>query len=165
MAVTPQLFRDIMACFPSGVAIVTAHEAGGRPRGLTLSAFCPVSLEPPLVLVCVDRTSNTLPALQASGGFTVNFLAGGRDHLAVLYASKAEEKFEGISWRRPELAQGGPVLHRDSAAYAVCVTRQAIEAGDHWVFVGEVCEGEVLEERLPLVYHRRAFIDLEDPSG
>ena len=163
MAVTPQLFRDIMASFPSGVAIVTAHETGGRPRGLTLSAFCPVSLEPPLVLVCIDRTSNTLPALQASGGFTVNFLAGGRDHLAVLYASKAEEKFEGIAWRRPQLAEGGPVLHEDSAAYAVCVTRQAIEAGDHWVFIGEVREGEVLEDRLPLVYHRRAFIDLEEP--
>ena len=163
MAVTPQLFRDIMACFPTGVAIVTAHEAGGRPRGLTLSAFCPVSLEPPLVLVCIDRESNTLPALQASGGFTVNFLAGGRDHLAVLYASKAEAKFEGIAWSRPELPEGGPILHEDSAAYAVCVTRQAIEAGDHWVFIGEVRDGAVVEGRLPLVYHRRAYIDLAEP--
>ena len=133
-----QLFRDIMACFPTGVAIVTAHEAGEKPRGLTLSAFCPVSLEPPLVLVCVDRSSNTLPALLESGGFTVNFLAGGRDHLAVLYASKTEEKFDGITWRRPALPEGGPVLHEDSAAFAVCATRQAIEAGDHWVFIGEV---------------------------
>src|SRR5215472_10756173 len=106
VAVSVQLYREIMACFPSGVAIVTAHEAGTRPRGLTLSAFCAVSLDPPLVLVCIDKSSNTLPALQASGGFTVNFLAGGREHLAVLYASKAEEKFEGIAWRRPELAEG-----------------------------------------------------------
>jgi flavin reductase (DIM6/NTAB) family NADH-FMN oxidoreductase RutF len=162
VAVTPQLYREIMACFPSGVAIVTAHEAGDRPRGLTLSAFCAVSLDPPLVLVCVDRSSNTLPALQASGGFTVNFLAGGREHLAVLYASKAEEKFDGIAWRRPHVREGGPILHEDSAAYAVCVTRQAIEAGDHWVFIGEVCDGAVIEGRLPLVYHRRAFIDLRD---
>ena len=141
MAVTPQLYRDIMACFPSGVAIVTASEADGKPRGLTLSAFCAVSLSPPLVLVCVDKTSNTLPALQAAGGFTVNFLAGGRDHLAVLYASKAEEKFEGIPWRPPDQREGGPILHEDSAAYAVCITRQAIEAGDHWVFIGEVHAG------------------------
>ncbi len=162
MSVTPQLYREIMACFPTGVAIVTAHESGSRPRGLTLSAFCAVSLDPPLVLVCIDRSSNTLPAMQASGGFTVNFLAGGREHLAVLYASKAEEKFEGIAWSRPDIAEGGPILHEDSAAYAVCVTRQAIEAGDHWVFIGEVCDGAVVDGRLPLVYHRRAFIDLAD---
>jgi flavin reductase (DIM6/NTAB) family NADH-FMN oxidoreductase RutF len=160
--VTPQLYREIMACFPTGVAVVTAHEAGGRPRGLTLSAFCAVSLDPPLVLVCVDKSSNTLPALQASGGFTVNFLAGGREHLAVLYASKTEAKFEGIAWRPPQLQEGGPILHLDCAAYAVCMTRQAVEAGDHWVFIGEVREGAVIEGRLPLVYHRRSFIDLVD---
>ena len=164
MSVTPQLYREIMACFPTGVAIVTAHEAGHRPRGLTLSAFCAVSLDPPLVLVCVDKSSNTLPALQESGGFTVNFLAGGREHLAVLYASKAEEKFEGIAWRRPDLPEGGPILHQDSAAYAVCVTCQAIEAGDHCVFIGDVRDGAVVDGRLPLVYHRRAFIDLTDPG-
>ncbi len=165
MALTAELYRDIMACFPSGVAIVTAREADGKPRGLTLSAFCAVSLDPPLVLVCVDKTSHTLPALQAAGGFTVNFLAGGREHLAVLYASKAEEKFEGISWRPPDLPEGGPVLQDDCAAYAVCWTRQAIEAGDHWVFIGEVREGSVIEGRLPLVYHRRGFVDLVEPDS
>jgi flavin reductase (DIM6/NTAB) family NADH-FMN oxidoreductase RutF len=165
VSVTPQLYRDIMACFPSGVAVVTAHEAGDRPRGLTVSAFCAVSLDPPLVLVCVDRSSNTLPALQAAGGFTVNFLAGGREHLAVLYASKADEKFHGLAWRPAELPEGGPILHEDSAAYAVCTTRQAIEAGDHWVFIGEVRDGAVIENRLPLVYHRREFIDLADTGS
>jgi flavin reductase (DIM6/NTAB) family NADH-FMN oxidoreductase RutF len=160
VVIASQLFREIMARFPTGVAIVTAHEAGTRPRGLTVSAFCPVSLEPPLVLVCIDRLSNTLPALKESGGFTVNFLAGGREHLAVLYASKSNEKFGSIAWRRPELPEGGPILHEDAAAYAVCTTRQAIEAGDHWIFVGEVRDGAVIEGQLPLVYHRRAFIDL-----
>ena len=105
--VDAQLFRDIMASFPTGVAVATAHEAGQTPRGLTLSAFCPVSLDPPLVLVCIDKGSNTLPALRESGGFTVNFLAGGREHLAVLYASKAEEKFQGIAWRRPAVDAPG----------------------------------------------------------
>ena len=165
MVIASQLFREIMSCFPSGVAIVTAHESGTRPRGLTLSAFCPVSLEPPLVLVCVDKRSNTLPALRESGGFTVNFLAAGREHLAVLYASKADEKFGGIAWRRPDLPEGGPILHEDSAAYAVCTTREAIEAGDHWIFVGEVRDGAVIEGRLPLLYHRRAYVDLIPTEG
>ncbi|MDQ6771615.1 MAG: flavin reductase family protein [Candidatus Dormibacteraeota bacterium] len=162
--VSASLYREIMARFPSGVAIVTAHEAGGSPRGLTLSAFCAVSLEPPLVLACVDRTSNTLPALQAAGGFTVNFLAAGKEHLAVLYASKQEEKFAGIAWSRPSIPEGGPILHEDCAAYAVCVTRQALEAGDHWIFVGEVREGRVIPGRRPLVYHKRSFVDLRDPD-
>jgi flavin reductase (DIM6/NTAB) family NADH-FMN oxidoreductase RutF len=161
--IPPELFRDVMACFPTGVAVVTAREAGQRPRGLTLSAFCPVSLDPPLVLVCVDRTSNTLPALLAAGGFTVNFLAGGREHLAVLYASKSDEKFEGIRWRAPATPEGGPILHEDSVAYAVCVTQQAIEAGDHWVFIGEVQEAGAIPGRRPLVYHRRAYGDLAEP--
>jgi flavin reductase (DIM6/NTAB) family NADH-FMN oxidoreductase RutF len=161
--IAPELFRDVMASFPGGVAVVTAREAGQRPRGLTLSAFCPVSLDPPLVLVCVAKSSNTLAALRAAGGFTVNFLAGGREHLAVLYASKAEEKFEGISWVPPATPEGGPILHEDSAAYAVCVTQQAIEAGDHWVFIGEVQEAATIPDRLPLVYHRRAYRDLPQP--
>jgi flavin reductase (DIM6/NTAB) family NADH-FMN oxidoreductase RutF len=159
----PDLFRDVMSCFPAGVAVVTARDAGQRPRGLTLSAFCPVSLDPPLVLVCVAKTSNTLAALRAAGGFTVNFLAGGREHLAVLYASKAEEKFEGIGWRPPATPEGGPILHEDSAAFAVCVTRQAIDAGDHWVFIGEVQEAATIPDRLPLLYHRRAYQDLSEP--
>jgi flavin reductase (DIM6/NTAB) family NADH-FMN oxidoreductase RutF len=163
VTIAPELFREVMASNPSGVAVVTAREAGQRPRGLTLSAFCPVSLAPPLVLVCVARTSNTLPALQAAGGFTVNFLAGGREHLAVLYASKAEEKFESIEWRPPATPEGGPILHEDSAAYAVCVTRQAIEAGDHWVFIGEVQEAATIPDRLPLLYHRRTYRDLAQP--
>ena len=165
MALSPALFRDIMACFPTGVTIVTAHEAGDRPRGLTLSAFCPVSLDPPLVLVCIDKTSNTLPTLQAAGGFTVNFLAAGRQHLAVLYASKMEEKFEGIAWRAASVPEGGPILHEDSAAYAVCVTERAVEAGDHWVFIGQVRDGDVIADRVPLVYHRRGFVDLAEPIG
>ena len=163
MPISPKLFREVMASFPAGVAVVTAREAGRQPRGLTLSAFCPVSLDPPLVLVCVAKTSNTLAALKAAGGFTVNFLAGGREHLAVLYASKAEEKFEGIEWVPPQTPEGGPILHEDSAAYAVCVTRQAVEAGDHWVFIGEVQEAANIPDRLPLLYHRRAYRDLERP--
>jgi len=69
-----QLYRDLLSSFPAGVTVVTAFDADGNPRGLTLIAFCGVSLEPPLVLVCVDRGSNTLPAIQHSGGFTINFI-------------------------------------------------------------------------------------------
>ena len=89
-------FREVMASFPSGVVVLTAFGPDSLPRGLTVSAFCAVSLDPPLALACVDKTSNTLPAVQHAGGFTANILAVGRDQLARRMASKLSDKFDGI---------------------------------------------------------------------
>lgn len=159
MAIDGDLFREIMSTFPSGVAIVTATGEEGRPRGLTVSAFCPVSLDPPLVLVCIDKTSNSLLAIQQSGGFTVNLLASGREDLARRYASKAEDKFEGVVTRAPATPEAGPILLEDCVAYAACRIHSAIEAGDHLVMVGQVEEGGHRSGELPLLYGRRVFTD------
>ncbi|MDQ6918879.1 MAG: flavin reductase family protein [Candidatus Dormibacteraeota bacterium] len=155
-----QLYRDLLSSFPAGVTVVTAFAADGTPRGLTLIAFCGVSLEPPLVLVCVDRASNTLPAIQHSGGFTINFIGHHSDQVARLMATKTGDKFARIDWRRPKLAEGGPVLTEDSVAYIECRTWKALEAGDHWIFIGEVMDGASAEGQLPLIFHRRTFVDL-----
>ena len=77
-----------MATFPSGVVVLTAFGKDSLPRGLTVSAFCAVSLNPPLALACIEKTSNTLPAVQHAGGFTANILATGREQLARRMASK-----------------------------------------------------------------------------
>jgi flavin reductase (DIM6/NTAB) family NADH-FMN oxidoreductase RutF len=159
MAIQGELFREIMSTFPSGVAIVTASGEGGKPRGLTVSAFCPVSLDPPLVLVCIDRASNSLAAIQRSGGFTVNLLASGREELARRYASKAEDKFEGVATRRPQIAEAGPILVDDCIAYAACRVHSSVEAGDHFIIVGQVEEGEHRSGEVPLMYGRRIFTD------
>lgn len=158
--IDPPLFREIMASFPAGVVVVTANGAGGRPRGLTVNAFCPVSLRPPLVLICVDRASNTLPAIQESGGFTVNILATGRQRLAAAMATKSEAKFDSVSWSPPQIPEAGPVLGDDIAAHAECTVERAVEAGDHWVFFGLVRAGAAVPDRIPLVYHRQAFFEL-----
>jgi len=154
------LFRELLSTFPAGVTVVTAFDENRNPRGLTLIAFCGVSLDPPLVLVCVDRNSNTLPAIRHSGGFTINFVGHHSDHVARLMATKAGDKFERIEWRAPEQPEGGPILHRDSAAFIVCRTWSETEAGDHWIFVGEVLGGATLEGQVPLLFHRRSFVDL-----
>lgn len=156
----PDLFRSIMASFPSGVVVLTALGEDGRPFGLTVSAFCPVSLEPPLVLACVDRGSNTLPALRRSGAFTVNILAAGHHELARLMATKSPEKFAGLAFEPAPIEGCGPVLDEHAAAFACCRVEREIEAGDHWIFLGRVVSGGVREGRTPLVYHRRAFVDL-----
>lgn len=152
-----QRFMDVMASFPSGVVVLTAFGDDGRPRGLTVSAFSAVSLNPPLALACIDKTSNTLPAVQHTGGFTANILAAGREPLAQHMATKLTDKFDGIAWRRPESKIGGPILERDTAAYAVCTLRDTIEAGDHWILIGLVTEGDHQGGVVPLVFTRRAY--------
>src|SRR5258708_10067497 len=109
-----------MVSCPSGVVVPTAFGPASLPRGLTVSAFCAVSLEPPLALACIDKTSNTLPALQHAGGFTANILAAGREQLARRMATKLTDKFDGIAWRRPESDRGGPLPHKDPLRHSGC---------------------------------------------
>ncbi len=147
-------FFAIMSAFPTGVAVVTTLDLQGRPRGLTAQSVASVSAEPPLLLVCIDRASRTLPALRARGQFVVNFLRADRDALCALFASKAEDKFADVVWRAA--ASGMPVLHEESLAYAECRTEQEIEAGDHVVLIGLVVGGKPAGAGdVPLVSYRR----------
>jgi flavin reductase (DIM6/NTAB) family NADH-FMN oxidoreductase RutF len=158
--IEPERFREVMASFPSGVVVLTAFGNDSRPRGLTVSAFCAVSLQPPLALACVDKTSNTLPAVHHSGGFTANILATGREALARRMATKLSDKFDAIVWRHPANSLGGPILEEDAAAYAVCSLRDTIDAGDHWVLIGMVTEGAQHEGLSPMIYSRRTYLGL-----
>jgi flavin reductase (DIM6/NTAB) family NADH-FMN oxidoreductase RutF len=109
--------------------------------------------------VCIDKTSNSLLAIQRSGGFTVNLLAAGRDELARRYASKVEGKFDGVTTVEPSITEAGPILINDCVAYAVCRVHSAVEAGDHFIIIGEVEEGEHRADTVPLMYGRRIFTD------
>ncbi|MBF6245662.1 flavin reductase family protein [Nocardia elegans] len=151
-----QLFKKIMACAPGPATIVTAIGPDGRPQGLTVSAVCSVSLDPPLLLVCLDLGSNTLAAVRATDAFTVNYIADGREHVALDFAVKSETKFDSQPWTRPAGAIGGPILSDHCAAYAVCRVEQIVAAGDHVIVVGAVVEGDA-GERHALAYARRAF--------
>ena len=156
MPVDRETFAEIMASFPSGVAIVTTLDETGAPKGLTTSAVASVSAEPPLLLVCVDFTSRTLPALRAGGRFLVNFMRAGTADVCRLFASKVEDKFAEVAWRAS--ASGMPLLHEDAIAWAECVTVQEVEAGDHVVLLGSVEAGApAAPGEQPLVYYRRAW--------
>lgn len=152
-----ELFKEIMAAAPGPAAVVTAFDDRGRPNGLTLSAVCSVSMEPPLVLVCLDRGSNTLAAILESRSFTINYLADGRDALAMHFATKSAHKFEDLPWARPMSDVGGPVLTDDAAAYAACELSETVEGGDHVVVIGAVVDGSVATEHHALAYARRKF--------
>src|SRR3954451_25464821 len=129
-------FVEIMASYPAGVAVVTTLDADGTPRGLTTTAVPSVSAEPPLLLVWVHLPSRPLPALRAGGRLVVNFLREGRSELARQFASKAEDKFEGVDWTPS--SSGLPVLAADALAWAECVTVHELEPGDHVILLGQV---------------------------
>lgn len=150
------LFFAIMGAFPSGVTIVTALDPDGSPRGLTSNATCSVSAEPALLLVCVDKRSQTLGALRHSAGFVVNYLAAGRGDLANRFASKEPDKFRDVAYRPS--AGGLPILHGDIIAYAECRTEREVDAGDHTILIGRVVAGEPPEPgSAPLMYFRRGY--------
>jgi len=151
-----QSFFDVMASFPSGVAIVTTLAEDGAPRGLTTTAVCSVSAEPPTILVCVDLASRTLAALRASRRFAVNFIGEGRSELCLLFASKEEDKFANVTWRPTD--SGMPLLADDVLAWADCAREQELEVGDHVLLVARVEAGGVQPElEPPLMYYRRSW--------
>jgi flavin reductase (DIM6/NTAB) family NADH-FMN oxidoreductase RutF len=149
-------FKTALAAFPTGVAVVTAFGAGG-PVGLTVNAFAAVSLIPRLLLVCVDKGSNTLPAIRSSGAFTVNVLDESGERVAQRFASKLGDKFAGLAWDAPARVATGPVLRDFAVAYFGCRVEHSVEAGDHWIFVGEAVEVGCADAAKPLLYHRSAF--------
>lgn len=156
MPVDRERYRSLAGSFPTGVTIITTRGEDGAPKGLTTQSFIGLSTEPPLVLVSIDKTARTLPAIQHAGAFVVNFLRAGAEDVSTKFASKADDKFSAVAWRPSDLAAGAPILHDACVAYAECVVEQALEAGDHWVFIARVEGGEVIGGA-PLMYYRRTY--------
>jgi flavin reductase (DIM6/NTAB) family NADH-FMN oxidoreductase RutF len=156
VTVTRDEYIAIMSAFPTGVAIVTTLEPGGTPRGLTTNAVTSVSADPPILLVCVDSNSRTLPALLHTKRFVVNFMRSDCAEICQLFASKADDKFDRVAWT-PGLG-GVPVLHEGAVAHAECVTLEELEMGDHVVVTGQVVAGSTpVEDDVPIVYFRRTY--------
>jgi flavin reductase (DIM6/NTAB) family NADH-FMN oxidoreductase RutF len=154
--VTGEEFVAIMSAFPTGVAIVTAVDVDGTPRGLTTNAVTSASLEPPILLVCLDLTSRTLPAVRRTGRFAVNFMSANCEAVCRKFASKADDKFDHVTWE-PGLG-GVPLLSGHAVAFAECVVRDELEVGDHAVLTGLVESGSPpASTSEPILYFRRAF--------
>jgi flavin reductase (DIM6/NTAB) family NADH-FMN oxidoreductase RutF len=150
VTVSADAFRDALRRWPSGVTIVTTR-CGDRIHGMTVSAFASVSLDPPLVLVCADKTSDTHGVIAEGGVFAVHILAAGQEALSNRFASKKDEhrRFEGLPLRTG--ATGAPLLP-DAAVVLDCRVTAAHDAGDHVIYVGRVVGVETRETE-PLVYH------------
>jgi flavin reductase (DIM6/NTAB) family NADH-FMN oxidoreductase RutF len=154
--IDPHSFKDMMSSVAQTVTVVTAATDDG-PVGLTVSAFTSVSVEPPIVLVCIDKVVSTLDALLASGGYTVSFLPEDTDDVAMVFASHGVDRFGSVGWHEPPKGVGGPIL--DVAfGHFECRTIHRLDMGDHWVIFAEVIGGGRLDDEAnPLVYLKRGF--------
>ena len=147
-------FRRILGHWVTGVSIVTAQPAGRAPCGLTANSFCSVSLEPPLVLVCVEGVADTHNCIVAAGAFCVNVLDSEHEVLARRFADQdVTEKFRALAYRTEQT--GAPVLE-DALAWVDCRVFASYPAGDHTIFVGLVIAGDA-RGGTPILYYRGGY--------
>lgn len=158
-ALTPRQFRDSMGCFATGVTVVAAV-ADGVLRGMTANAFTSVSLDPPLLLVCVARTASMFPIIEAASSFSVNILAEDQEAISSRFARDGEfTQADDIHYHEAEL--GTPVLD-DVLARAVCRVHARYDGGDHLLLIGEVVNAEICRPDVePLLFFRGRYREIE----
>ena len=157
MPVSKDEFRAALSRFVSGVTVVTTMSDDNRPAGITVSAFSSVSLEPPLILACIDKRASLHNHLTEGKHFAVNILADHQQGISRLFASKDENRFQGARYRCG--SNGAPLLD-DALAYIECRVVHAYPGGDHTIIVGEV-EATSVAEHKPLAYFRGDYGKLE----
>jgi flavin reductase (DIM6/NTAB) family NADH-FMN oxidoreductase RutF/pimeloyl-ACP methyl ester carboxylesterase len=152
--IDPKALRRAFGAFATGVTVVTTAQEDGVPRGFTANSFTSVSLDPPLVLVCLAKTASSYPVFSNAAGFAVNVLAESQRDVSGLFASKAADKFDRVAWRRS--AGGRPVIE-GAAAWLDCVMHEVVDAGDHAILIGRVVAfGDGTDN--PLGYCRGAYV-------
>jgi flavin reductase (DIM6/NTAB) family NADH-FMN oxidoreductase RutF len=150
--------REVAGTFATGVTVVTTSTPDG-PFGCTANAVTSLSLDPPLMLVCLDRSTKTHPRLLEARAFAINIIrhAPGAEELCRLFAGKSERKFDDVDWR--EGMTGAPILHGASLSHLECELEVTYEGGDHTIFIGRVVavgrgHGD------PILFYRGDFLPL-----
>jgi flavin reductase (DIM6/NTAB) family NADH-FMN oxidoreductase RutF len=137
MAIEKDFFRQVMGQFATGVTLVTTC-GQGKPAGITVNAFCSVSLDPPLVLVCIDLISHTLPIIRESGLFAVNILTDEQEHLSRCFAGSTQERYEHFCYTDFHTAATGAPIIDGILAFIDARVVAEYPAGDHVIFLGKV---------------------------
>ena len=146
-------YRATMGHFCTGVTIVTAMAADG-PAGFTCQSFHGLSIDPPTVLICPQKTSTTWPKIEAAGHFCVNVLAEDQEELCLSFAKSGAERYAGVGWT-PAAATGAPLLNGVLAAID-CRLDSVLDAGDHVIVIGRILELRVNQGK-PLLFYRGGF--------
>lgn len=147
-------FRDVLGRFATGVTVVTGM-AGDKPCGLTAQSFTSVSLDPPLVLFCVAKSSRAWPHIQQSGAFCVNLLAHDQESVSRVMATRGADKFGAVAWE-PTRVTGSPRL-TGILGLVDCRIEAVHEAGDHFVVIGRVVDLEATDRDQALLFYRGRY--------
>ncbi len=151
--VDPQTFRQLLGSFATGVTVLTTVDEAGQPIGMTASAVAAVSLDPPLLLVCIGKQASCHDILLATDAFVLNVLAEGQEEISHRFAADAAHRFEPLADSTGR--EDWPLL-QGVAAHIECKTWKTIDAGDHTIFLGSVIRGTV-HDRAPLLHFRGAY--------
>ncbi|MEM7173542.1 MAG: flavin reductase family protein [Pseudomonadota bacterium] len=152
--IDPRDLRRAFGAFATGVTVVTTTDGERRPWGFTANSFTSVSLDPPLVLICIAKTAGSCPVFEKAGHFAINILAESQRGLSGHFASPKPDKFDGIACSAK--VSGSPVLD-GTVAWLDCAMHEVVDAGDHYILIGRVIAYDYSSEP-PLGYCRGAYV-------
>ena len=155
-AVDQAHFRQLLGRFATGVTVITARDADGRPHGMTANSLASVSLEPPLILLSIDHEASMHGLLVSTAAFAVNILSSSQETVSRRFAQDREERFDGVGYQE---SPRGLILLDGALAHLECERVATHEAGDHTILVGRVVAGNANEGR-PLCYFRGGYASL-----
>jgi flavin reductase (DIM6/NTAB) family NADH-FMN oxidoreductase RutF len=158
MPIEKNELRRVMGHFATGVTVITTISKDGAPYGLTANAFTSVSLEPPLLLISVDRKAESFPYFEESKIFTVNILRDDQESISRRFAVSGGPKFEGVAYHNG--GNGAPILD-GTLAHLECRLYAAHDGGDHMLYLGEIIEAETREGR-PLLFYRGGYRSMNE---
>ena len=149
----PRTLRDALGCFATGVTVVTTRDQTGQPVGLTANSFSSVSLDPPLILFCLARSSTNVESFRQAEHFAINVLHIGQQPTSGVFA-RSGDRFQDVAWETWDT--GVPILSGALASFE-CATDRIVEAGDHLVIIGRVTRARFEPRRDPLLYFRGKY--------
>lgn len=158
--IDPNQLRQAFGSFVTGVTVVTAWDAEGHPRGMTANSFTSVSLDPPLLLVCIGKHAASFAVFQGARSFAVNMLHQGQAELSALFASKSPDKFKATDHRA--VHTGAPVL-ASCLAWFDCSVHDRVDAGDHMILIGRVHAFDTSPSQ-PLAFCRGRYVAVQNPT-
>jgi flavin reductase (DIM6/NTAB) family NADH-FMN oxidoreductase RutF len=160
-SIDPLDLRRALGAFPTGISVITARDGDGRPRGMTANSFTAVSLDPPLLLVCVGKSASSFPAFADCEAFGVNLLHERQQSLSRLFASKTTDKFSGVD--HAIVTTGAPIL-KDCLTWFDCCLHQRVDAGDHIVLLGRIAALGTTTLK-PLAFYRGRYASVGDATN
>lgn len=152
--IDPRALRNVLGCYATGVAIITARTPGGEHVGVTVNSFSSVSLDPPLILFSVARNTNVFRSLKEARNFSVNILAHNQQSLSSMFAKPSTADFKKSVFTE---GHNGCALFHDSLAQLECDKEAEIDGGDHLVFLGRVTNCHLRTPTKPLLFFRGAY--------